>query len=97
MKQLYILMLFVILAAFTTIGQVAVNTDNSGPDGSAMLDVKSATKSVLIPRISFERRNTYYRHLFYNPANSNRNYANIAVGFFGADLKMTIPQILNPI
>ena len=38
--------------------QVAINNDGSQPANSAMLDVKSATKGVLLPRITFEQRNS---------------------------------------
>ena len=38
--------------------QVAINTDGSDPDPSAMLDVKSATKGVLIPRVTLNDINT---------------------------------------
>ena len=31
---------------------VAINNDGSAPDGSALLDLKSTTKGILIPRIS---------------------------------------------
>jgi hypothetical protein len=36
---------------------VAINTDNSGPDASAMLDVKSTTKGLLIPSMTTTQRN----------------------------------------
>ncbi len=36
--------------------QVAINTDGSPPDNSAMLDIKSANKGLLIPRISTSYR-----------------------------------------
>ena len=35
-----------------TIAQVAINTDGSLPDNSAMLDVKSTTKGMLVPRMT---------------------------------------------
>jgi hypothetical protein len=37
---------------FQLSGQVSVSTDNSNADPSAMLDVKSTTKGVLIPRMN---------------------------------------------
>ena len=37
--------------------QVAINADNSAPDNSAMLDVKSTTKGLLIPRMTISDRN----------------------------------------
>jgi len=37
--------------------QVAINSDNSLPDNSAMLDVKSNTKGMLVPRMTISDRN----------------------------------------
>lgn len=37
---------------------VGINTDNSNPDASAMLDVKSTNKGVLIPRMTTAQRTT---------------------------------------
>lgn len=37
--------------------QVAINTDGSSPDNSAMLDVKSTSKGLLIPRMNTAQRN----------------------------------------
>jgi len=48
------LFLFAATGAFT---QVGVNTDNSTPDPSAMLDVKSTNKGILIPRLTLAQRN----------------------------------------
>ncbi len=39
-----------------SLAQVAVTTDGSGPDASAMLDVKSTTKGVLVPRMTAAQR-----------------------------------------
>lgn len=44
--------------------QFAINTDESNPDNSAMLDVKSANKGVLIPRMTCTERDAIL-----NPAN----------------------------
>jgi hypothetical protein len=52
MKRLNVLMVIMIVFASETLAQVAVNTDGSSPDASAMLDVKSTTLGLLIPRIS---------------------------------------------
>jgi hypothetical protein len=38
-------------------GQVAITTDNSSADPSAMLDVKSTAKGILAPRMTFAQRN----------------------------------------
>jgi hypothetical protein len=47
-----------LLVIFTTLvlnsfPQIAINTDGSIPDNSAMLDVKSTTKGVLFPRQTY--------------------------------------------
>ena len=39
------------------VAQISINTDNSAPDASAMVDVKSTTKGVLLPRMSSMERN----------------------------------------
>lgn|GEM_PF-2239080 len=36
--------------------QVSINTDNSSPDSSAMLEVKSVTKGMLLPRMTASQR-----------------------------------------
>jgi hypothetical protein len=36
--------------------QVAINADNSLPDNSAMLDVKSTTQGMLVPRMTIANR-----------------------------------------
>lgn len=55
-KWLFCLFL-VFLPGIYTMSQVAINTDGSTPDNSAMLDVKSTSKGVLIPRITLAQRN----------------------------------------
>lgn len=56
--------LLLLLAGKLTLAQsIAINSDGSAPDSSAMLDVKSTEKGVLIPRMSSSQRN-----LIPNPA-----------------------------
>jgi trimeric autotransporter adhesin len=62
MKKL-ILILFLIYS-IAGMAQVAINTDNSDADNSAMLDVKSSTKGLLIPRMTAAQRDAIA-----NPAN----------------------------
>ena len=38
--------------------QIAINTDNTDPDASAMLDIKSTDKGILIPRMTTAQRTT---------------------------------------
>jgi len=44
------------LACFVSMAQVAINTDGSLPDNSAMLDVNSTDKGMLIPRMTSVQR-----------------------------------------
>ncbi|MBK7214955.1 MAG: tail fiber domain-containing protein [Bacteroidales bacterium] len=54
MKKL--LILFFLTAGFGAWSQVAINTDGSVPDNSAMLDVKSTNKGMLVPRMTSAER-----------------------------------------
>jgi hypothetical protein len=56
MKKLA-LTLILISIGINFFAQVAINTDNSLPDNSAILDIKSGNKGVLIPRMTIEERN----------------------------------------
>ena len=51
------LLAIAILASYTVNAQVAVNTDGSSADSSAILDVKSTTKGFLPPRMTEAQRN----------------------------------------
>lgn len=46
-----------LLAAMTARAQMAINTDGSLPDNSAILDVKSSAKGFLMPRLTLTQRN----------------------------------------
>lgn len=52
MKKLTTLLILTILGALIAQAQVAINTDGSDPDNSAMLDIKSSEKGLLIPRMT---------------------------------------------
>jgi trimeric autotransporter adhesin len=49
--------LFIMLLSTAVFAQMAVNTDGSLPDNSAMLDIKSTAKGMLIPRMTLVQRN----------------------------------------
>ncbi|MCX6244402.1 MAG: fibrobacter succinogenes major paralogous domain-containing protein [Bacteroidetes bacterium] len=53
---LTLIIVFIMNFVLSGSGQVAINTDNSNPDASAMLDVKSTSKGLLIPRMSASQR-----------------------------------------
>lgn len=57
MNKLTFLLFSIFLNSGMMFSQVSVNTDGSVADSSAMLDVKSTTKGVLIPRMTFVQRN----------------------------------------
>lgn len=52
----FILLIINCYSSVQVTAQVAINTDNSAPDASAMLDVKSTDKGVLIPRMTSAQR-----------------------------------------
>lgn len=65
MNKLIIFFLVLTLMSGTVLtAQVSINNDNSVPDGSAMLDVKSSDKGVLFPRLTFDQISSIN-----NPAN----------------------------
>lgn len=43
--------------AFSSVAQVSINGNGAAPDNSAMLDVTSTSKGVLLPRMTFAQRN----------------------------------------
>lgn len=51
-----VLLFSFLLSALTSIGQVSIQTDGSDPDGSAMLDVKSVSRGMLVPRMTEVQR-----------------------------------------
>jgi len=55
MKLLSLLIILTILQ-INLFAQVGINTDNTDPDPSAMLDIKSTNKSMLIPRMTSTQR-----------------------------------------
>jgi hypothetical protein len=64
MKILSLIIVMLLLNSSLLFSQVAINTDGSVSDISAMLDVKSTTKGMLIPRMTTTERNGIT-----NPAN----------------------------
>ena len=58
MKRAYrFLAIILLLASYSIQAQVAINTDGSPADNSAMLDVNSTDKGFLPPRLDFNQRN----------------------------------------
>lgn len=57
MKKTFLLLAILLIKSSLLFSQVAINADGSPPDPSAMLDVKSTDRGLLIPRISNSDRN----------------------------------------
>ncbi|MCX6278976.1 MAG: hypothetical protein NT004_12910 [Bacteroidetes bacterium] len=57
MKQLFIFIMMLLLLRNSLYAQVAINSDGSLPNNSAMLDVKSINKGFLPPRMTFVEMN----------------------------------------
>ena len=64
MKMKNLISALFLLTVISTHAQVGINTDGTVPDNSAMLDVKSTDKGVLLPRMTMAQRNAIA-----NPAN----------------------------
>jgi len=58
MKKPSLFIAMLLLFSSAMFAQVGINTDNSSPDNSAMLDVKSTNKGLLIPRMTHAQLNT---------------------------------------
>ncbi len=56
MKKVLFISLLLLLTGIGAFAQVGINADNSVPEPSAMLDVKSVTKGVLVPRMTAAQR-----------------------------------------
>ena len=56
-KAKLFLMTIIMIVSYALDAQVAINTDGTAPDASAMLDVKSTDKGMLIPRMTSTQRN----------------------------------------
>lgn len=57
MQKLLLVLLSLSCTIFSFAQNVGINSDNSLPDASAMLDIKSSSKGLLIPRMSQAERN----------------------------------------
>ncbi len=54
-KSILFLVIVVLLTPVQMVAQVGINTDGSNPDSSAMLDVKSTVRGLLIPRMNSQQ------------------------------------------
>jgi uncharacterized protein (TIGR02145 family) len=58
MKKLYFFIVVLLLNSSSLFAQVSVNTDGTPANGSAMLDVSSDIRGILIPRMTLSQRNS---------------------------------------
>jgi uncharacterized protein (TIGR02145 family) len=63
MKIPLLLTLLLLSTSLTLHAQVGINADGSQPDPRAMLDVKSTSKGVLLPRLTDAERNALYHDI----------------------------------
>jgi hypothetical protein len=92
-KSLYIAAIFSVstLGVFAQKEKANVGIGTTQPDESAVLDIKSSTKGLLIPRMSLQQRNTIQ-----NPANGLMVYqTDILSGFYFYDGKEWKPLTSN--
>jgi len=55
-KSFFLCLLFLLISIYDGSAQVGINNDDSTPDPSAMLDIKSTEKGVLVPRMTTSQR-----------------------------------------
>ncbi|NQV02027.1 MAG: hypothetical protein HQ542_05245 [Bacteroidia bacterium] len=55
-KRTLFLSVIILIACYTATAQVAINTDGTAADNSAMLDIKSDSMGLLIPRMTAAQR-----------------------------------------
>jgi len=87
MKNLFILLF--LTAGLSAWSQVAINTDGNAPDNSAMLDVKSIDKGLLIPRVALTGAldvatiaSPATSLLIYNTATAGTSPDNVTPGYY---------------
>ncbi len=90
---LTLMIMVCILHADAVLAQVAINTDSSSPNASSMLDVKSAIKGMLVPRVALAATNstspispapgaTEEGLIVYNTATSGVSPNNVTPGYY---------------
>ena len=65
-KTIYLLLLVLAFTRLVTAQSVGINSDGSAPNGSAMLDVSSTAKGMLIPRICAYRSLNFWLRVTYS-------------------------------
>ena len=80
MKKIFLFIAIYLLFCSVLPAQVGINADNSAPNGSAILDVKSTSKGFLPPRMTRTERNAMLTpvqgFIIYNLTDNKPNYWN---------------------
>ena len=89
MKKAIIILSIFLLFGFSGMAQVSINSDNSLPDPSSMLDVKSGNKGLLIPQVALTGTtdastilSPATRLLIYNTAIAGTPPNNVTPGYY---------------
>ncbi len=77
MKNIILLLTTILFLTDILSAQIGINSDNSNPDPSSMLDIKSTDKGLLIPRMS-----TVQREDIFSPAKGLLVFDNDTEGFW---------------
>ncbi|PLX06808.1 MAG: hypothetical protein C0596_13975 [Marinilabiliales bacterium] len=90
------LLLFLLVLSINVSGQgVAINTDGSNADNSAMLDIKSTNAGILVPRLTQAQRNSISNPatglLIFQTDNTPGFYYNAGTAGSPSWIKLTIP------
>jgi hypothetical protein len=107
MKKNLLVILLAALFCHFSFAQVGINSDNSNPDPSAMLDVKSTTRGLLPPRVALAAINTAAPVvapatglLVYNTATAGTLPNNVVPGYYFWNgtrwFSVQLPQGSNP-
>ncbi|MCX6306699.1 MAG: hypothetical protein NT040_17165 [Bacteroidetes bacterium] len=103
MRNLVFFLALLLMTGSALFAQVGINTDNSAPDNSAMLDVKSTTKGFLPPRVALTAADVAgpvidpATGLFvYNTATSGTAPDNVAPGYYCWNGTRWVAAILPP-
>jgi hypothetical protein len=99
-KKLLSIFLFLLIAIISH-AQVAINADNTAPDNSAMLDVKSTAKGMLVPRMTVAQRDAIpapAKGLIVFCTDKNQLYVNIGtpvIPFWSATFSIPVSDTYN--
>jgi hypothetical protein len=106
MKKLSSFITMLLLSSSAMFAQVSINTDNSAPDLSAILDLKSTVKGFLPPRMTTAERNTIASPaeglVIYNTDEKALNVYNgmawdsmVPIAAFGCGLTISVNHVVS--